>query len=264
MAAATTEKPAERLEAPKAGEPKAKDKKEKKAEKSRRKKGEKKGGALKIVIPLVLILIIGGLTAVVVFNPLGLRDKYLSGILSRIPIVNNLVSPEEDEPQESREELEANIAGLTRQTESQALEIERLNDTVAAFTAENRRLKEFEDAQTQFKTDKEAFDRQIALGNTTAYQDYYERVNPENAERLYQEAVGTAARAKELKNWVSTFNEMDEAEAAPILENLAATDMDLVVTILNNLNAEIRGAVLGKMTPQIASRIVKMMSPAAG
>lgn len=54
-----------------------------------------------------------------------------------------------------------------------------------------------------------------------------------------------------------SFQEMDEEEAAPIIENMEDT---LAVSLLAQIKSEERGAILGVMDPEVAARLTSLMT----
>ncbi|WP_250278419.1 MotE family protein [[Clostridium] colinum] len=207
---------------------------------------KKKGGCLfKILIILIIIAIP---VALISFNVGNIRDKYLRPGLEKMPIIKNLLPPlEETEEEVPIDEKQQTIDALTK-------EIEELNKEIT-------RLKKFEETQLQFKAEKEEFDRMIALKEPKAYVDFYETIAPENAEELYKEAVNKQITDKKFKDYIRTFESMKKDAVATILEELMITDMDLVITILDNLPSEKRSEILSAMDPQNAASCSKLLAP---
>ena len=212
--------------------------------------GGKKGGCL---LKLIIAIIIIALPIVLVsLNVGGVRDNYLRPVLEKIPIVKNLLPPLESETDANVEEqpLDENQERIDALTK----EIEDLNKEI-------NRLKEFENAQLQFKADKEQFDKMVALNDPKAYSSFYESIAPENAEELYKQAVNKEVTDKALKDYIETFENMKKDAAIKILEELIITDMDLVITILQNLSSEKRSEILSTMDPKNAASCSKLLSP---
>ena len=212
--------------------------------------GGKKGGCL---LKLIIAIIIIALPIVLVsLNVGGVRDNYLRPVLEKIPIVKNLLPPLESETDANVEEqpLDENQERIDALTK----EIEDLNKEI-------NRLKEFENAQLQFKADKEQFDKMVALNDPKAYSSFYESIAPENAEELYKQSVNKEVTDKALKDYIQTFENMKKDAATKILEELIITDMDLVITILQNLSSEKRSEILSTMDPKNAASCSKLLSP---
>ena len=245
-------------------ERKKKEKRDKK-DKNKKETGGKKKPIAKIIVFSAVAVIFVGLVAVVGFDALGLRTKYLNGFLQNIPIVKNIVPAENTVEGEyagwTQEELVNEIAFLKTEIESNEEAIEVLNQKSDIYVKEISRLEGFEQQQLDFKARQEEFDRMIASNDRNAYAKFYSSINPENAEVLYREAVLENRDTKKLNEYVSTFRDMSESESALILEELIGTDMDLVVLIVSNLESEFRASILGKMAPANAASITKMMLP---
>lgn len=211
---------------------------------------KKRGRLFKLIIAgIIFIIILSISVAILGFNVGNIRDKYLRPGLERIPIINNLLPPlEEEQIQEQPvDEKQQTIDSLTA-------EIEELNKEIS-------RLKEFEQAQLEFKAEKEEFDKMIALNDPKAYSNFYETISPENAEELYKQAINQEVVDKEFKDYIQTFENMKKDAAATILEQLIITDMDLVITILNNLSSKKRSEILSAMDPQNAASCSRLLSP---
>ncbi len=210
-----------------------------------------KGGCLKKIIIFIIIftIFVGIPVAIIGFNVGGIRDKYLRPGLEKIPIIKNLLPPLEEETQEepAKDEKQQTIDSLTK-------EIEDLNQEIA-------RLKVFEQNQLEFKKQKQAFDEMIALNDPKAYASFYESIAPENAKELYKQAVNKEVQDKEFKVYIQTFEGMKKDAAKSILEELITTDMDLVITILQNLSSEKRSEILSVMDPKNAASCSKLLYP---
>lgn len=208
------------------------------------------GCLVKLIIAGIIFIIIVSITiAIIGFNVGNIRDRYLRPGLERIPIINNLLPPLEEEQIEEQpvDEQQQTIDSLTA-------EIEELNKEIA-------RLREFEQTQLEFRAEKEEFDRMIALNDPQAYANFYESISPENAEELYKQAINQEVMDKEFKDYIQTFETMKKDAATTILEELIITDMDLVITILDNLSSKKRSEILGAMDPQNAASCSRLLSP---
>lgn len=209
-------------------------------------KGSSKKG--KFIGAIIFALILAILVAILGFNAGGIRDKYLRKPLEKIPIIKNLLPPikKDESIEEEISEDEKAINSLTEEIKNLKTEIDR--------------LKTFELSQNQFKIDKEKFDKLIALNDPKAYSTFYESISPENAEKLYKEAVVKANLDKDFKEYISTFENMKKDAASKILEELILTDTDLVITILENLTSVKRAEILSTMDSKNAATATKLLS----
>ena len=242
---------------------KSKLKKEKKV-KERTEMRESSGKGPVIAFIVFLFLMIGLLVGILFFNLFGLRDNQLRGFLEKVPVVNNLLPAKEAEDpllNMNAEELLTEIAVLKATNESLSAEEQRLKSLNETYLKEIGVLKEFERNQVEFKKDKEAFDREVGFMDTERYEVYYEQISPENAENIYREVIGINSASKEFKNFVSTYENMDETSAAKIFDQMVRTDLDLVVSILENISSEHRAAILAAMTTSAAEQTTRHMAP---
>lgn len=246
---------------------KKKNKKEKKPKKEKKEKKKDGKGVARFIPIFIFLLVVGGLVAAVRFNVFGVRDRYVMSLLAKIPIVNNLLpqTSATDSGNEysslSNDELVTQIQKLNEElaTAQDNLEaLQRRNDT---YVSQLQELQEIEEQQLQIKAEKDEFDRMITQNDPAAYTKFYESIAPENAAALYQEAVATTQQSKELKDYVATFRNMSETDAAKVLEEMISTRMNLVVLILNNMDSATRGAVLGAMDAKNAASVATQMAP---
>lgn len=207
-----------------------------------------KGGCLKKIIVFAIIIAIPLL--LIKFNVFKLGDK-ARPVLEKVPIVKKILPPKESEQQQEEEQP---LDEKDQKIEALTAEIQTLNDEI-------NRLKVFEQEQLKFKAEKEEFDKMIALKDPKAYSSFYESINPENAEELYKQAVTKEVKDKEFKEYIQTFEGMKKDAVSTILEELITTDMDLVITILQNLSSDKRSEVLATMDPKNAAACSKLLSP---
>ncbi len=239
---------------------------EKKAEKAAAKKARlKEKGFIGRVLPgFIVLLLIAGIAAALWFNIFNLRNKYLLPTLQKIPIVNNVIPvPSEDgtEVTASRNELLTQIEDLQNQLKKSQDEVKALNEKNALFAEQITSLKAIESQQLKFKEDKAAFDKLVAEGNPQAYVNYYEQISPENSQQLYNDAKVKSTNEKDLKNYIATYQAMDEAAAAAMLEELMTTDSELVVLILRGVDSKKSAEILAGMDPVNSASITKQMFP---
>ncbi|MCL2874014.1 MAG: hypothetical protein FWE29_03685 [Defluviitaleaceae bacterium] len=239
----------------------------KRAEKEARKamkKAEGKGGGL--VVKLVAVLLVASIFAAFWFNVFGVRDNYLMPVLQRIPVVNNLLPmTEEEDPYESmtQAELIATIESLRREVGEKEEQIQSLSDRSNILAGQVETLTQFRDQQAQFRADKEEFDRMIVGGGPIDFARFFERVDPENAAILYQDAIRREHHNRDFANYVSMIQAMEARSAADMLSRLIRSNPDLVASVLRSMDNRISGEVLSAMSAQDAALIVNRMYPEA-
>ena len=214
---------------------------------------------------LILFIVLAALVSVLAFNLFNLRDLYIYPFLAQIPFIGGFIPPTSDMPENfgamSREEMIARINSLEEQLYNAKREVLAVEETVDANRSEINRLKVFEEQQLDFKREKADFDRRIAMSDPQAFKDYYESIYPENAEVLYPYAEKEASRISEIKKYLNDITQMDETSAANVLQQMIGTDMDLVVSIIQNLESRNAGSILSEMDTLSAASVIKMMAP---
>jgi flagellar motility protein MotE (MotC chaperone) len=240
---------------------------------------EQESGGSKLVIFFVTIVIVAIWLAIfallIRLDVGGFGSTILQPILQDVPYVNKIlpeVAPEEGseevvkDPQYPYDNLEAAInrikeleKELTTAKKSQG----KSSDNTAKLEKEIARLQEFEVAQKTFQEEKTKFYEEVVYNDNAPdieeYRAYYESIDEANAAELYKQVVQDEAADAQVKEYVDSFANMKDKNAAAILEQM--TDLKLVARILDNLKVDVRGAILGAMTPAFAAKVTVLMEP---
>jgi hypothetical protein len=258
------------------------------------------GGVIIIGIICLLLLFITFAVFVVGFNALGIRDKYLADRLRGVPFINNLLPPEEtDEPIINGENGEGNgyengvenggeeeetfedweiddfinrLTQLNGIINSLRIQITELTDEISGLHTRDtqrlelidsisERLEEFNEMHNSFRTVQTAFERQVAMGDPIAYQEFFEQFNPEHASQLYQDVVRHNIDVQLLNDYIAIVSRMDASAAAAMLQEMMETEINLVARILDHLSVSRRSAIMQELTPAHAARIMIAMAP---
>lgn len=236
---------------------------------------KKKGGVVKVIVGIIVVILIVVIVfgAVVKFDVAGLGTNVFAPILKNIPIVNMILP--EIEAVEEGEEVEYNFETVEEAVEILKLtekmlkekdeEAEKVSEELTQLTAEVERLKIFESNQVQFGLDKVAFDEQIVESSEAIiYNEWFEKMNPENAAEIYAETIKEVAYGKELEGMINIYQDMKPAQAASVLEGMSVTRLDQVATIIKGVSASQAGKILGLMEPDVAAKITSYIYPVEG
>lgn len=234
-------------------------------------------GGLSIVMVTVIIIIIwlAILALLIKLDVGGFGSNVMRPILKDVPVLNAILP--EDSLLGSEVETEDPYMGFTsldeacnyiRQLENEMTLIKSSTDTDVARTealeAEIDRLKTFESSQVQFERIKDEFYNEVIYAENAPdieqYKKYYESIEPEKAESLYQQVIQQIETDSEMKNYVAAYTAMKPKEAAGIFESMT-DDLALAARILENMDSESRGKVMGAMDPEVAAKITKLMDP---
>lgn len=202
-------------------------------------------------------------------------SKVMRPIFKDVPIINLILPGPSDEELVSEEnlpyqnlseaidyikELELQIQGYQEENVEQESRITELQASV-------ERLQQFEENQRAFQEEKDQYYQEVVLGNGTemmdSFQKWYEKMDPETAERIYNLVVERFEQLKLDDEYVSTFEEMEAAQAAAIFTEMSG-DLDTVVKILRSLNADTRSAILGALASRdavFAAKLTQLLAP---
>lgn len=180
------------------------------------KSGKLKNFFLLGVIPTLFAVLV--LLVVLTFSGINIFDK--AGELGRkIPVIGDKLVRDEEE---SRKQLEKELAELRGQLKDREMEIQRLKNA----------LSEKDEEIESVLLEKERLEKQID-------------------ERLDEQEEGKA----DFREIVRTYENMSAKRAAPIISNMS--DME-AIKILSHLRPEKRAAILEKMAPEQAAKYTEM------
>ncbi|MCL2851773.1 MAG: hypothetical protein FWE20_01880 [Defluviitaleaceae bacterium] len=229
------------------------------------KKGGKKGKAGLIFAILIPLILVGGVAAIVAFNPLNLRDGALAPILLNVPIVSDFVQLPE---MYDGEIAPPDPAQLSAEIESMSAEIDALENEVARLTQLNQmHLSSIGDLQAQVLTqdvleaNREAFEREAATAAPEAFTAWFEAFDPERAAEIFAEIVESDAREQEYRAYIADILAMEEGAVADVFESMIPVDTELVVAIVRRLPPAFSGEVLSAMEAENAALIIRQMYP---
>ena len=195
-------------------------------------------------------------------------------VLKDVPVVNMLL-PEVEEDGTGM----AQTDGSKYTTLSQA--IERINELESILSSYNNNtnantdyieqlenevnnLKVYRDSQEAFEKRVLEFDEEVVFGKNAPdieeYKKYYEGIDAANAEKIYAQVVEQYQYDARVKEQSNTYSKMEPANAADILSQMTAGDLDLVAGILSGMSPSKSSLILAAMEPETAAQITKKMT----
>lgn len=253
-------------------------KKEKtKKEKTRAAEDEEEESGGKLVLFFVTLLIIAiwlGIIAILIkIDAGGFGSSVLYPMLKDVPYLNkilpvpeNEVEPMEDtqyafdsldEAVERIKELEIQLAAADETNEKNKKKIKELK-------AEVEDLSVYKEEEAAFEKEKQKYYEEVVFSDEAPdineYKTYYESIDPKNAEVLYKQVVEQTSYDDKIQDYVKTYSQMKPKEAAAVFDTMT-DDLGLVSDILMNMGASQRAAILGKMDPDTAAKLTKIMEP---
>ncbi|MCD8038972.1 MAG: hypothetical protein LUE96_07805 [Lachnospiraceae bacterium] len=226
-----------------------------------------------IVTIFIIAIWLGILCLLVKMDVGGFGSGVLAPILEDVPVIN-MILPSDSSTETTKDKSYGGYSSIkeaVEQINSLEQQIEQLQSSntsyveqIEALKTEVQRLQTFEDNQVEFQKIKEQFYEEVVYAENgpgaDAYREYYEEMDSATAEALYKQVIQEEAVDTKMKEYVSTFSNMEAANAAAILS--AMTDnLDLAAQILENLSASSRASIMAEMDPSIAAKLAKIMNP---
>lgn len=243
--------------------------------------GDDAGGLSIVMVTIIIIVIWLAILALLIkLDVGGLGSTVMRPLIQDVPVVNLILPAESnlgsntgvgtgeaedqymgfkslDEAVAYIKQLEAEIARLKSGSSTDTARVEALEKEI-------ERLRTFEKSQVEFERIKNEFYNEVVYAEKgpgiDAYAKYYESIEPERAEALYQQVIKQAEKNKEMEDYVAAYTAMKPKEAAAIFE--AMTDnLALAARILENMDSDSRGKIMGAMDKEVAAKITKLMDP---
>ncbi len=208
----------------------------------------------------------------------GFGSGVLAPVLKNVPVVNKILPDTEvttnDESDayadvdtsgySSLKEAVQQIKDLETQLQDIQTDSAAKDEQIVALQEEVNRLQTFEDKQVEFERIKTEFYNEVVYADNgpgaEEYQKYYETMDPATAEVLYKQVVTQIEEDKEITDYAQAYSEMKPKEAAKIFENMT-DNLELAARILDVMEPDDRGKILGAMDPTVAAKITKIMEP---
>lgn len=259
------------------------DKAKKKAEKKRAKadaemelEEETSTGGKIAVFFVTLIIILLWLAIIVLlikWDVGGFGSTVLAPVLKDVPYVNRIL-PEEALVEESTEDSAYAYASMEdavdyiKQLEIQLAEAQNASNAnaeyIAQLEAQAVELAQYKQEEAAFEAEKQKFYEEVVFSDSAPdieeYKSFYELIDPASAEVIYRQVVEQTAADEELEEYVLTYSSMKPKEAAAIF-NTMTDDLKLVAEILENMDAQSRADILGKMDADTAAKVTAIMEP---
>lgn len=236
---------------------------------------EEEGSSSKLAVALVTLVIIIVWLAILVllikWDVGGFGSTVMRPLLKDIPYVNRILpdseddlSTEEEYPYKNMDEAVAYIKELEQEL-AQAQQGSSENSAyIADLEAQSQKLKEYEANEAAFEEEKEKFYNEVVFSDQAPdieqYKEYYESIDPDNAELLYKQVVEQQQTDSKISDYVKGYSQMKPKEAAAIFDTMT-DNLNLVAQILENMDAQSRADILGKMNSDTAAKVTEIMNP---
>lgn len=239
---------------------------------------EEEGGS-RLAIFFVTIVIIAIWMAILVLlikmDVGGFGSTVLHPLLKDVPYVNKILpDTEADELLEGSESTEypygtldeaiARIKELEIQLQNEKNASAEKDGKIADLQEQSAQLEEYKANEAAFEARKQKFDEEVVFSDQAPdineYKEYYEEIDPANAEALYKQVVQQQENDEELEEYIKMYSSMKPKQAAAIFDTMT-NDLKLVAKILQGMDAESSASILGAMNEETAAKLTKLMEP---
>ena len=235
--------------------------------------GERNGFVTFLATLFIVILWLAVVCVIIKMDIGGFGSTVLRPVLEDVPVVNKIlpgVSMTETANPESYGGY-TSLKDAVEQLKTLELEIDRLqtmgktkDEQIQLLSAEVLRLREFEEKQVDFQRIRAEFLEEVVYAEKgpgpEEYKKYYEAMDPTTAEFIYRQVLISLQESQELQDYAAAYSQMKPKQAASIFENME-DNLALVARILNAMDSESRGSILGVMKPEVAAKLTKIMDP---
>lgn len=216
-----------------------------------------------VIFAILIKMDVGGFGSTVMY-PILKDVPYLNKIL---PEQENVTTTADQDTQYQFSSMDQAVArikeleGQLKEAQDNASSAATDQETMAQLEQE---LQQYKDDEANFEKEKADWYQDIVYNNNapdaSEYKKYYEEIDPANAEALYKQVVAQEENQTEIDNYVKAYSSMKPAEAAQIFDSMTS-DLSLVAKILENMDAESRGNILGQMNADTAAKVTEIMNP---
>ena len=236
---------------------------------------ESSGGKLVLFFVTLLIIAIWlGIIAILIKSDAGgFGSSVLYPMLKDVPVVNKILPVPEGEAAviedtqyafDSLDDAVSRIKELEEELASAKESEQKNKDKIKKLKEEVSDLSTYKEKEAAFEKEKQKYYEEVVFSDEAPdineYKAYYESIDPKNAEVLYKQVVEQTLYDDEIQDYVKTYSQMKPKEAAAVFDTMT-DDLGLVSDILMSMGATQRAAILGKMDPDIAAKLTKIMEP---
>ena len=227
---------------------------------------------LAFVTLLIIVIWLGIIAILIKCDVGGFGSSVLYPIMKDVPYLNRILPSVEyefgtenteyqfdslDEAVARIKELEIMLDEANSTSTKKADKVKQLKEQIAELSV-------YKEEQAEFEKQKEKYYEEVVFSDNAPdineYKTYYESIDPTNAEVLYKQVVEQLQYDEEVKEYAETYSTMKPKAAAAIFDTMTG-DLKLVASILQNMDAQSRADILGKMNAEIAAKVTAIMEP---
>jgi len=234
-----------------------------------------------VVISLLIItgVIVGFFYFLISKNAYGMADKYRKQIAG-MPVLRNAL-PEPDDPEDPKyltdEQIKEKYNELRALRDELNKKLDDANLTISVLQAVNdengRKIAQYEQKIAEYETQRDEITRKIqeyeqnklkldeliAMGDKDGFAEYFETINPETAQLLYEKVITERQAKSEAQEYAKVYESMDETAAAKIFESMGTSKIDFVANILKNMSSKKAAKIIEQMSTSYAAKITEKL-----
>lgn len=231
------------------------------------------GGKIAVFfVTLIIILIwLAIIVLLIKWDVGGFGSTVLAPVLKDVPYVNRILPDSVLEEASTEMDAYASMEDAVNQIKMLEIQLAEAQNTqnanaeyIAQLESQAAELALYKQEEKAFEEEKQKFYEEVVFSDSAPdieeYKSYYESIDPANAEIIYRQVVEQTAEKEELADYVKTYSSMKPKEAAAIFDTMK-DDLDLVADILENMDAQSRANILGKMNSDTAAKVTEIMEP---
>lgn len=232
------------------------------------------------LIAIFVLAVFGGVFYFILFNNIGGVAERNYSAIKKIPVLN-LALPEPPDPLNPKymtiNEIKRQYIEFRKENEllkEQLAEAQKKIDEYKVYKDRKDELTLEADVKTQdldareaaiiekelkLKELQEEIDTLIASGDPSAYADYYETIDPENAQLIYEKIMLKQQIDANIKKFALVYAEMDPSSAAAIFTELGTSQIEMIAETLMAMNKANSAEILESMTPDFAAKVTEKL-----
>lgn len=231
------------------------------------------GGKLAVFLTTVIIIAIwiGILVLVIKWDVGGFGSTVMYPLLKDVPYVNKIL-PEVEVPIEQQQYPYTTLAEATdyiKQLEVQLTEarqkIDKKNERINELKKRLEKLSAYEANEAAFEELKQKFDEEVVFSDQAPdisnYQEYYEAIDPVNAQIIYRQVLEQQKKDKQTEEYIATYSTMKPKKAAAVFDTMMDDNSKLVADILEGMDAQSRANIMAEMQAENAAIITAILEP---
>ena len=231
------------------------------------------GGKVAVFLATVIIIAIwlGILVLVIKWDVGGFGSTVMYPILNDVPYINKIL-PEVEVPIEQQQypyttlsEATEYVKQLERQLAETQEKVNKKNDRIKELKAQLEKLSVYEEKEAEFEQLKQKFDEEVVFSDNAPdisnYQEYYEAIDPANAQVIYRQVLEQQKKDKETEDYVATYASMKPKKAAAVFDTMMDDNSKLVADILGAMDTQSRANIMAEMDAGNAAIITAILEP---